>query len=468
MERGDSNRRQLANIAIARWRIAPDNRRAFWHLGHSPEVPHVNSFAPRMETMSSLAVVTVITRNYVPYARALAISVKEHEPHTPFWVCLADDPGPEFQPPAEWDHWFLARDLKIPAWRRFAFQYTPFELSCALKPFAIQHLFEQGYERVAYLDGDMQVCSPLTDLHRWLDDASIVLTPHDRRARATAPSSHDRLFMIAGAFNAGFLALRRGAVASEFLAWWQARVAKDCVHDLPGGMFVDQKWLDLVPGIFPEVHIVRHLGYNVGHWTLMSFPKVEQQAGRIALEGDSLAIFHFSGFVPDKPERISHHSGCTVANFPALGSLCTHYAERMKNCGDGRELKTCEFSQLTDGTPIQPVWREAIRTDHALLKEIADPFDAGAVPNLVKLFQQAEPDLANNREVWRIANLQRRFKKHVERPAVVNTLHAPQPHRPHIFRRWGKSLEQTIRQFRYWCTGAHHKLERFKDVARHN
>src|SRR5688572_27303677 len=128
--------------------------------------------------MGGFAIVTVVTRNYLHYAQALGLSVQEHCPNAHFFVCLADHPGESFRPPFACHGWLDASKLGIADWRRFAFQYTPFELSCALKPHALRELFAKGYERVAYCDSDMQLYGPLNELQTWLDTASLVLTPH--------------------------------------------------------------------------------------------------------------------------------------------------------------------------------------------------------------------------------------------------------------------------------------------------
>jgi hypothetical protein len=43
------------------------------------------------------AIVTVVTHNYLQYALALSLSVKEHCPDATFFECLADDPEPTFR-----------------------------------------------------------------------------------------------------------------------------------------------------------------------------------------------------------------------------------------------------------------------------------------------------------------------------------------------------------------------------------
>jgi hypothetical protein len=249
----------------------------------------------------------------------------------------------------------------------------------------------------------MQIYSDLSELRAWLNHDSIVLTPHAHWPKMTPGDTYEQLFLVAGAYNAGFFGLRDSSDSRRFLAWWKARVAQHCIHDLPGGYFVDQKWLDLVPGMFPGVRICQHLGYNVGHWMLGYEPEVRTQNGRVTIDGDPLSIFHFSGFRSQFPELISHHAGCTVATFPALAPLCDGYAKRLKACGQQEyENLGCEFDRLTDGTEILPAWREIIRQDMAELAGVEDPFDTEANSDIVERFKALTPRVAHARTVWRL------------------------------------------------------------------
>jgi hypothetical protein len=374
--------------------------------------------------MDSLAIVTVVTRNYLHYAHALAKSVRQHEPRAAFWICIADEPGAGYRPPEGCAGVLPASDLGIARWRRFAFQYTPFELSCALKPFAMRHILNNGCSRVAYMDADMQLLAPLDELHRWLDESAIILTPHAHRPVSSAAAAHERTYLSSGTFNAGSLAVRQTATADEFLAWWQAKCERDSIDDVPAGLFVDQKWLNLVPGMFDGVHIARHLGYNAGHWTLPAALPATGPNGRVHFGEFPVVLFHYSGFSPDDPHSISRYqSRYTLDDVPALSPLLFAYADDLAACGRATfEPLGCEFNRLSDGTPINPLWREAIRSDHANFDDLSDPFDVQRTPDIVQRFRRVENAMRHRRESWRIAALEekvragklRRFTRYLE------------------------------------------------------
>lgn len=191
--------------------------------------------------MTRRAIITVVTRNYAHYALALAESAREHQPDCDMFVCFADDPQLAVHARPDFLNVVLASELGIENWHRFAFQYTPFELSCALKPYAMRYLVDHGYDQVIYLDGDMRLFSPLKAVFDLLQTSSIVLTPHLIR-----PFPHDDarpgedLFLMAGTFNAGFMAVSGDATGRSFLDWWAYRLKSDCFVDLSASIFVDQ------------------------------------------------------------------------------------------------------------------------------------------------------------------------------------------------------------------------------------
>src|SRR5207302_11017910 len=99
---------------------------------------------------------------------------------------------------------------------------------------------------------------PLDQVKNALDSAPIVLTPHVLSPiprDGLKPSEQDML--ISGAYNLGFLAIREAPETREFLGWWDERLRDDCRVDVPNGLFVDQKWVDLVPSFFPSAMALR-------------------------------------------------------------------------------------------------------------------------------------------------------------------------------------------------------------------
>ena len=165
----------------------------------------------------------------------------------------------------------------------------------------------------------------------------------------------ERHVLESGIYNAGFMGLRNDATVERFIAWWSRRCYDKCIDDIRQGLFVDQRWLDLVPGMFDGVHILRHAGYNVGHWGL-THRRVEAHEGGMRVNGVPLAFFHFSGLDVEKPEIISRHQDrFSLDEVPALKPLFEDYVARVKAAGyDECQLWPYAYARFGNGVLIPP------------------------------------------------------------------------------------------------------------------
>ena len=214
------------------------------------------------------AVFTIVSRNYFHFAINLMAGVAEHLPGTRRVVAICDelaglespDPGIEL---------VAVEQLGMAALDRMVVHYSILELNTAIKPSVFSWLFKDpAIDKVVYFDPDIQLFSSGEPLLQRLETADVVLTPH-----LTAPLDDDRhpsdlSILQSGTYNLGFLALRRSGDSLRLLDWWQQKLVRDCVVDIPRGLFTDQKWMDLVPGLFERVHVERHPGWNVAYWNL--------------------------------------------------------------------------------------------------------------------------------------------------------------------------------------------------------
>ena len=256
---------------------------------------------------SGTAVFTIIAKNYLPYARVLMQSVAEHHPDWHRFVILVDLVDGYFHPQEEHFEIVLSRDLRIPQSRWFHFKYTILELSTAVKPYAFEYLLAaHSLDRIIFLDPDIRIYSPLKDVTAALGSANIALTPHLTRSLEDDKRPAEIDILRSGAYNLGFIGIARSTETAAFLVWWQQRLYDHCLVDLPRGLFVDQKWIDLAPGMFEGVEIIRDPGYNVAYWNLAHRPISRSEAG-YKIERSPLAFFHFSGFDPEQPARLSRH-----------------------------------------------------------------------------------------------------------------------------------------------------------------
>ncbi|MDX6567252.1 MAG: hypothetical protein QOE10_2914, partial [Gaiellales bacterium] len=201
---------------------------------------------------------TIISRNYLGQARVLADSYFTHHPDGRFYLLIVDrlpaetelDPRIVLVDPAE---------LPLVDLYDMCFKYDVVELATAVKPALLIFLMERYHEeRVMYIDPDILITRPMTEVFEALDHADIVLTPH---LNAPIPDDghtpREQDILISGAYNLGFIALRDSPESARLLGWWREHLNDRCRVDPANGLMVDQRWIDLVPSLFPSTFILR-------------------------------------------------------------------------------------------------------------------------------------------------------------------------------------------------------------------
>ena len=284
--------------------------------------------------MTHVNACTIVSNNYLALAQVFAASYKRLHPGAEVYVCIADRPDPAvhysrlpFVP-------VFAAELGIPTFENFAFRYDILELNTAVKPYLLTHLREKyGLDRVFYFDPDILVLDSVAPLERLLDAHPAVLIPHITRGLDDGFLPPERMILMAGVYNLGFLGLRLDETTAGFLSWWQDRLYRFCLNDIHNGVFVDQSWMDLAPAFLDDVAIVRDPAYNVAYWNLPQ-RRTAWDGERLTAEGRPIGFFHFSGIDFDNLEPISKHQNrISLTSRPELRPLFERYRNQVHEAG---------------------------------------------------------------------------------------------------------------------------------------
>lgn len=307
---------------------------------------------------------TIASRNYLAYAKTLMQSVAEHHPGAPRYLILADRGEDDPALAAASFDVIPASALALPDFDAFAFRYKIMEFNTAIKPYAFAHL--RGLHPragIVYLDPDILVIEPLARVEAaFAEGALAVLTPHllDPVDDDRQPGERDML--TSGTYNCGFVAIGAHDDADRLIAWWADRLEFGAYSDIAAGLFTDQKWVDLVPGLFPDVRILRDEGYNLAYWNLSQRP-VSRRDSRWYAGERPLVFVHFSGVDLDRPAQFSKHQNRhTQATIGELQPLYADYLDRLATNGHAEHrLKPYAFGRFDDGEPICDPVRSAFR-----------------------------------------------------------------------------------------------------------
>jgi glycosyltransferase involved in cell wall biosynthesis len=300
---------------------------------------------------------TIVAKNYLAQARCLVDSFLEQHPNGHAFVLLVDRPEGYYDPAQESFTTVLAEELGIPDFEEMIFRHTVLELSTAVKPFFLEFLFENyAYDQLCYFDPDIYFYQPIDEIWEKLGQYAIVLIPHLMGPLDDEHLPNELTILRSGAYNLGFLGLSRHAQTEEFLRWWQGRMKKYCFVAFDQGLFVDQRWVDLVPARFSSTFIHRDPGCDVAYWNLPN-RRIEQKDGILTVNGSPLKFYHFSGFSPDQPERISKHQNrYEFADIPLLRTLFEGYAGCLR----------------ANGFDTVKAWPYAYDTEHSIGVRIPD------------------------------------------------------------------------------------------------
>jgi hypothetical protein len=311
---------------------------------------------------ANVAACTVVSKKRLSHARAWSKSFRCHHPTVPVFVLLADRLDGLFDPRLEPFQVLSPEDLGIPDLARMRFAFGVHAFTTATKPFLLLHLIERlGFHRAIYFDSDVHMYAPVSRGLELLEEADAVLVPHlmtplpkdDRQPK-------DSDFLTAGAYNAGFVAVRGTEDGRAFLRWWASHLATECED------FRDQVWLGLAPALFSGIRVLRDRAYNAAYWNLHERRDLDRRDGVFLLGEAPLVFFHFSGLDPAHPDAISRHQDRYVLGelAPAYRELFEEYVASLR--AEGLEQTASwpySFDRFDDGVRIPDVARGIYRRE---------------------------------------------------------------------------------------------------------
>ncbi len=340
------------------------------------------------------AACTIVSPNYFGFARTLAASYVAQHPGQRFFVLVVADLHDltPFQTDAALTPGALGK-IGLASVRIEAMKYDLLELNTNVKPTFLRHLLARySLDAVVYLDPDIFVYAPLTPIFESLRAGTAVLTPHMTAPvfDGRSPSEQDLLYN--GTYNLGFIAVSASAEALRLLAWWEHRCLALGFSEGRTGLFVDQKWANLMPALFEGVVATRDRGLNMAYWNLHERALALEAGSWIVRDGEGRAVplrfFHFSGIDIDDPAGLSRHTDrFTLADRRDLQPLFAAYRTAMaQNRLPAVEALPYGFDRLSDGTALNRLARRlfAAHLEHfapagdaaAGVSHAPDPFDA--------------------------------------------------------------------------------------------
>ena len=360
------------------------------------------------------AVFTIVAKNYLPLAFAQAETLRRFHPDISYSILLADSAEGLDLDAIPYNIQKLDV-LNIDGLAYLEFKYNLTEFCTAVKPYYMNFLFAQGFEKVIYLDPDVCIFSSLEPIFIELAISSIVLTPHFITPEISYTGTiSESLLLHVGVFNCGFIAVSNSEKGRHFVGWWESRLYNLAYQDKVESLHTDQKWVDLVPAFYgKEVHISDDIGRNMAFWNLHERKLIYNEDGKHEVENrfsrshSPLMLFHFAGYDIKNAETVIHknHAEYAMADFPELKKLFIWYRELLLRNGFNEYIVlTYQFNRFDNGSPITNFQRRLFRslTENGHRFEAPFSVNEGSFFNLLKknkMVSKKQTDSLKNKEV---------------------------------------------------------------------
>lgn len=325
---------------------------------------------------------TSFSYSYLNRARVLARTLKSLHPDWILWAVLTDKPPAGFTfdlAREDFDRLLTAEEMFGAETERWLFGHDIVEACTAVKGRASREILAQpGCGKLVYFDPDIALVNDMDEVIELLDSHSIVLTPHqtepEPRERRGAIQDNEIASLNYGIFNLGFVALANDAEGRRFAQWWDDRLRDWCHDRLDIGVFVDQKWCNLVPCFFDNVKILRDPGYNVASWNLSQRRMHYDAAGTALINGRPLRFYHFTklGAVGDAMTQRYARDNVEIYE------LWWWYRQQVLACSSAEIPKGWwHYGSFDNGETIPKAVRELYRARRDLQEAFPSPFHTG-------------------------------------------------------------------------------------------
>lgn len=311
---------------------------------------------------------TVITADYLPYAKQLYISLSENFSKGLILHVLVSDGKEKLKLPLESEFlqnmkFYNGDEIKLPMADKLHQKYAKNNMDAyrwSMKSVFIKFLLQQNtVEKIIYLDSDIHFIGNGDFLFEMLSEYRFLITPHWRCAsNPQADFVNFQLNFTEGIYNGGFIGANKNSF--EILDFWSNCCLANCEINRENGFFVDQKYLDILPSRFEGIRRVEHKGCNLAGWNMIECPRSENDSSELKIDGDFDPIFiHFTPGT--RKEIIEGNDILLKPFFERYNQLLQTYSENSIDLMKPIETNDQESSEEKNSEPLLEAVRRRVR-----------------------------------------------------------------------------------------------------------
>ena len=142
---------------------------------------------------------------------------------------------------------------------------------------------------ITYLDADLLFYSSLEPVFDEIGNNSIAIIEHRFAPRL-------KHLEVNGRFCVEWVSFRRDEEGLACLSKWRDQCIEWCYYKLENDRMGDQKYLDEWPRLYPNCHIIQHIGAGVAPWNYSQYDFRLDHDSKVFVDGAPLIFYHFHQF----------------------------------------------------------------------------------------------------------------------------------------------------------------------------
>ena len=240
---------------------------------------------------------TILSKGRVYQGIALLMSLKKVVRNDYFvFVCCIDHESYSLLKKLSWDHLVLIHESDFPEEIRSIKEKRKIHEYCwTLKPVLCEYVMIHypSVKRVTYLDSDLYFWADPDKIFQNQPNCSVLLSIEEKHRPKWKKSRLLRRIKITGLYNSGFVSFKRDEIGLQSVKWWKKQCLNHCIISPEKGLFGDQKYLDELPKLFPNICPITTSGVNIGPWNYLKYRFTESDRS-VRIDDHLLIFYHFS------------------------------------------------------------------------------------------------------------------------------------------------------------------------------
>lgn len=299
---------------------------------------------------------TILTKGRLYQGLALLTSLNRvmGEDFFIFILCI-DDESHSVLKKIKWNTFHLITEKELDAGIQSLKEERKIHEYCwTLKPVLCEHVMTNysSIKRVTYLDSDLYFWENPNKIFKNQPNCSVLLSIEEKYKPNWKKASQRKMIKITGLYNSGFISFKQDKISLQSVKWWKDKCLESCKIAPEEGKFGDQKYLDELPSLFPNICAITTPGVNIGPWNYLKY-QFSNVNDSIFIDDSLLIFYHFSSLRVVSKNKVNFVYRVNKKKLPFIYQI---YIKAIKDIIDLVEKLDPNFNGFANDNDLQKYW----------------------------------------------------------------------------------------------------------------